>query len=298
MILLIIAIVLALAGLGWLFLGDETRAAGLLPLVIAAVLFGISCSTIVEAKNVGVVTTFGKPTGTMDPGFNLKKPWDKVTDIDGTVQTREYQGDGCLYVRIGDGSRSCVSLTLRWQIVPAQADQVYADYRADDPTAEVGDKLVSPTLKAALQKNLGDYNPVAQLGAIDATQTTDAALSFAPDYDKIADDTLAGIKQRLGDEPLVDVISLSVSYVSISDNTQSALDAFVKAVGETQQAKQQEQTAQAQAAANQAISASVSNDPNVLVSRCFDLIASGKFAPPVGFSCWPGGDGTLVVPSK
>lgn len=294
----IVGVIVLLAGaLALLFGADaELKFIGAVAGVIALVVIVLSTITIVQPRNVGVPTTFGKVGTPMDPGLHFKAPWTKVTDIDGTIQTRSYQEDNCLYVRIGDGSRSCVSLSLRWKVNSDQADKVYSDYRSGNPTEEVGSKLVSPVLKASLQKTLGDYNPVAELGAIKDTDVN-ADLSFAPDYDAVAKGTADGMKSRLGQDPLVDIVSVSVSYVSISDNTQAALDNFVKAVGETQQAKQQKQTADNQAAANKAISGSVSNDPNVLVSRCFDLISSGKFNPPVGFSCWPGGSGATVVPS-
>lgn len=294
MILLIIAIILALAGVGWFLFAVEAKALGVIPLVIAAALLIWSCSTVVEAKNVGVVTTFGKPTGTMDPGFNLKKPWDKVTDIDGTVQTRTYDTDNPLYVRIGDGSRSAVSLALRWQIVPDEADTIYADYRADDPTAEVGDKLVSPQLKAALQKTLGDYNPVATLKVVKAEDTGEAAPSFAPDFDAISEQLLSDLQGR---SELVEILDVSVTYVSISDNTQKALDDFTKAVGQTVAAQQNKETSAAQAEANRELEGATS--PAINQARCLDALNAAienGYSLPAGFNCLGAGS-SVVVPS-
>jgi hypothetical protein len=56
-------------------------------------------------------------------------------------------------------------------------------------------------------------------------------------------------------------------------------------------------TAEKQAEANKIVAESISKDPNVLASRCFDLIASGDFDPPVAFSCYPGSSNSGVVPS-
>ncbi|HEX3082095.1 MAG TPA: hypothetical protein VHQ86_02475, partial [Candidatus Saccharimonadia bacterium] len=63
-------------------------------------------------------------------------------------------------------------------------------------------------------------------------------------------------------------------------------------------AKQKELTAAAEAAANAALAASVSKDPNVLVSKCLDILAQmekDKMPIPAGVSCWPGGSGTAVI---
>ena len=128
---------------------------GLLGFLLAFVILGAACTTVVQAKTIGIVTSFGKVDRALEPGLNLKKPWEQVTDVDGTVKTMKYDGDNCLWVRIGDGSRSCVSLTIRYQAVPDQATTIYTDYRATDPIAEVGSNLVSPELKSALQKTLG-----------------------------------------------------------------------------------------------------------------------------------------------
>ena len=41
---------------------------------------------------------------------------------------------------------------------------------------------------------------------------------------------------------------------------------------------------------------SVTNDPNVLVSKCLDLVNEGKSLP-AGFQCWPNTDGSMVIPA-
>lgn len=48
------------------------------------------------------------------------------------------------------------------------------------------------------------------------------------------------------------------------------------------------------------LSKSVSNDPNVLVSRCFDTVEEAVKADyrPAGFSCWSGSGSAVVVPSS
>lgn len=297
MFLLVIAIILTLIGVGWMLLGEQgTRPAGIIGPLLGAVALVLACSTIVEAKNVGVVTSFGKLVGTMEPGYHMKKPWEKVTDIDSTVKTRKYDGeDDCLYVRIGDGSRSCVNLTLRWRVNGNKADVVYADYRADDPTAKVGSDLVSPMLKSSLQSTLGDYNPVASLKVVKAEDTGDegAAVSFAPDFDVMNAELMKDLKGR---SDLVEILDVVVTYVSISSNTQEQLDAFTKSVGQTVAAQQNKETSEAQAAANKALEKNVSQELNV--ARCIDALNKAiekGYALPAGFNCL--GAGPMVIPA-
>jgi regulator of protease activity HflC (stomatin/prohibitin superfamily) len=272
------------------------RKFAILPLGLALLFLLFSVTTIVQAKNVGVVTTFGKPVGTLDSGLHLKAPWQKVTEVDGTVIPNEYKGDSCIYARIGDGSRSCVSLTIRWQIVPSEADTIYANYRSDDPTEEFRKAVVSTQLKAATQQVLAEYNPVAELEVVEGSNAGAASeLSFAPDYDQISKDILASMETRTGAD-LVNIEEISVSYVSLSKSTQKTIDGFIKAVGETRVAAQARNTAIEQARANEALSASVSNAPGVLQSRCLDLLSNAidkDYELPAGFNCL--GDGSAVI---
>lgn len=298
MFLLIGAILLVLIAAGIVLLGSERtvpKIAAVVPLILALGLFVWSISTVVEAKNVGVVTTFGKPTGTMEPGFNTKKPWDKVTDIDGTIQTRSYPTSNPLFVKIGDGSRAGVALSLRWRIIPDQADAIYADYRGDEPTSEVGDKLVSPMLKQALQKTLGTYNPCASLKVVKAEDLGDQKqASLAPDYDDMSSALESDLSGR---SDLVEVVGVNVTYVSISDNTQKCLDDFTKAVGQTVAAQQNKETSAAQAAANKALEGAIS--PEVNQARCLDALNSAiekGYSLPAGFNCLGSGS-SVVVPS-
>ena len=67
--------------------------------------------------------------------------------------------------------------------------------------------------------------------------------------------------ERLGDAPLVDIHSISISYISLSDNTQKKLDDFISAVGDTRIAAQRKSTAAEERAANDILASSVRN-PN------------------------------------
>lgn len=269
----------------------------------------LSISATVGAKNIGIVTQFNRPIDSEGAGWVWKAPWQKVTDIDGAVQTNEYKGSGedgtCIYVRIGDGSRSCVTTTIRWRIVPERAEIVFGDYRGkdggEDPTEEFRKAVISTQFKAAAQAVLAPYNPIAELEVVDGSNAAAASeLSFAPDYDQIAADLRAQMDNRLGDEPLAEIVDITVSYVSLADSTQKTIDDFIKEVGRTRNAAQAKSTATEQAAANETIQESLaSNADGVIASRCIDALnvaIEQDYQLPAGFTC-TGAGGSVVIPS-
>ena len=110
-------------------------------------------------------------------------------------------------------------------------------------------------------------------------------------------------------EPEVNMEALTISYIDFSKTTEERINDLQAEVAKTRVAQQQEETAAAQrtqaeaeaaaqAKANQVLAGSVSNDPNVLVSKCLDtlnaMVQAGQPIP-AGFTCWPSSNnGTLV----
>jgi hypothetical protein len=65
----------------------------LAPFVLGVVVILMSTVTTVGTKDVGVVTTFGRPTGRdLDNGLHFKLPWQKVTELDGAINPDSYTG--------------------------------------------------------------------------------------------------------------------------------------------------------------------------------------------------------------
>lgn len=307
MVVVIICAVLALLGAVFIAAGNidpddldlPGRPIGTVLLVFAVSLFVLCSWTQIGAKDVGVVTAFGKPVRNLGPGLHLTWPWQHTTEIDGTIQVDEYKGDDCIYVRIGDGSKSCLTATIRWRVNPDEASVIYGDYRSDDPTESLRDAVVSTQFKSAAQDVLSQYNPIAGLKVVEGDNAAAAAsLNFAPDYDQIATDLVDQMNTRLGDTPLVEIQSITVSYLALADSTQAKLNEFIAAVGDTRIAAQRKSTAKEESEANTILSDSISHDPNVLVSKCLDLLTKAlesDYALPAGFSCW-GSSSAVVVP--
>jgi regulator of protease activity HflC (stomatin/prohibitin superfamily) len=316
--MLILAIIVAIIGLvllpvrstdsrtghtiyGWKF--------GIGFLALALFFVFIASLTVVGTRNVGVVTSFGKPTGrTLGNGLHMKAPWQKVTDIDGTIHTQKFVGDSCIDIRISDGSTACVSVVIRTRIDASHADEIYRDYRNSDKNINdnVNDALVRTQLTSALATVFADFNPLLVPGSVDAATSTDQA---APNLQEFSANTKQQMENLLsaasdGDGPQVDISSITLSYIKLSESTQNRLNQLQAEVAQTRIARQKQATAAAQAKANEILSNSLSKDPNVLVSRCFDLLGEaidkGHDPNTLAFNCWSSGNtaGVVVPTSK
>lgn len=262
-------------------------ASAMVLLGIAGIIMFFACQVSIQPKQVGVVTTWGKVhEQTLSPGWNWKGPFDKVTEIDATTQTDEYKGDSAIQVRLKDGNTAEIYTTVRWSISEEEASKVYSEFRSDDPTESLRDAMVSTQFKAAANAEFAGFDPLS-LAGIDG--------STPPDYKALADAVKTRMEQET--EGLVKVRSVTVSLIKLDKRSQKHLDDYVAQVAKTRTAIEAKETATKQAEANAELADSISKDPNVLVSRCLDLIESGDLTPPAGFSCWPGGGGDVVIPS-
>lgn len=280
MSLLTLGLIALFVALVTAFITNLTRAVPVFAGLLGLVFIILSCTTMVEAKQVGVLTTFGKPSDqTLSSGLHFKAPWQKVTEIDATIQTDEYHGDSCITVVLADKNTACISATNRWAVSKDNANSVYADFRSDDPTESLRDAVVSTQFKAAVNDVFGSFDATKD-GAAD----TDALAK------KVTDKLLTKTDE------LVTIESVTISFIKPSETLQDKIEALQAQEEKTRIATEAKATATQEAAANRILSDSISDDPNVLVSKCLDLLAEGYDAP-AGFTCWPGGSGAVVVPS-
>lgn len=324
MIWFVIAIITAIITIGWFIFapGETTKTErgsygredreitlpsmkhwGWIGLPLTVILLFLSTFAIVGTRNVGVETQFSAPTGrTTDAGWTWKAPWHSIHDVDARIQVEEYKGDDCIYVKIADGGTACISLGYRWRINPDNASKAYQDYGSaeDGIIAAVKKAVVSTNIKAAINETLGTYDPLSGADikpGMTAEEISNIKINVVPDYQQINKDIKDNLDNKITDlGGLVDIESVTVSYVKLPDATEKKINAFNQAVQDTKIALQQIATAGAQADANNALAASL-QDPNVLVAKCFNSLAQGEFNPPAGFSCWPGAGGAVVVPA-
>ena len=269
------------------------RAALMVASGLTLLLFILSSLTVVGTRRIGVVTEFGRPVDALSNGIHIKIPWQRVTELDGAIQTDSFTGnaegdeDPCTDIRIGNESTACVDNTIRWRIVESEADQLFRDYRGMD---NIRDSLVTRELNAALNQVLGGFNP------LDAVSDDGAGASA--NLDEFAVEVADVMRERV--EGRIEILNVTIPLIRYDRGTQERLNAYQAEIANTRIATQRSETAEAQARANEALAESVSNDPNVLVSRCLDTLADMAEAGqtvPAGFSCWPGSQSALVVPT-
>lgn len=300
----------------------------LVPFVTLLILLGVTSLTSVHARNEGVLLAFGKPSDrTLDPGGHFKWYWQSVEQIDGTNKTENLnvnsgdkvhdsddantQNHHAIKVRLGDGNTAEAYISVRWSAVPGQANNIYAQYRGDDPIGQMRDNLLLLNLKQVVNDALGTYSPTAAIDNLDIDFTDPKAIAAAlkdikinPNFETLTMDIQEALKTKLGyvssddvGTSLIQIKQVTFSFLDLPKQSQDRIAAFLTEVNNTRIALQHQATNTAQATANEALAASLAQNPNVLVSECLDLIRSGELVPPAGFSCWPGGGAAVVVPS-
>lgn len=256
--------------------------------IIGAIIFIASTWTTVGTKNVGIVTAFNKPTGeVLSNGLHFTLPWESVHEFDKAIQTQNFVGkDGCQTVRLATDGTACVEYSVQWRIDDQQSDtpvRLFVDYRSFESMTS---GLVDRQRVATLVNVFGTFDPLARMKGGDTESMKDVSTAATEE-----------LQARLKGRVIID--SVVITMPNYDEGTQAKINAFQAEVGATRIAEQSKLTAIAMAAANKELAASVSHDPNVLVSKCLDslndMVKAGQQVP-AGFSCWPGGGSALVVP--
>lgn len=270
--------------------------------MLAVLIFLPSILTQVPARSVGVVLSYGKPVDTYGSGLHTKAPWENTKELDGTIQTNARTGsdknptgdDGasCTDIKIGNGSVACVDNSVVWRIKLEAGTRLYQDY--PDGMDQITKRLVQRQLTRSLTEVLGTYDPLAQV------KDADVRTSIAPDLASLGDKVRDSLIKAVGDD--IEIRDVIIPIIRLDGNTQRKIDAYQSAVAETRIAEQSEKTSEAQARANQKITQSVEDKPEVLQSRCIDALTEmvkTKQQVPIGFSCFGNTNApTLVTPVK
>jgi len=288
-----------------------------IPLVLLLVGLVLTCTTTVSGKSEGVLLTFKKPSErVLDSGLSVKAPWQSVVEVDGTRKTDNYndgddrddedptQNHAAIKCRLADNGVATVYATIQWARAEGSSNRVYSEYRSDDPVEAMRENLVSPRFKESVNEACGEYRPTGVIDQLDvdfsdpvATAKALKGLKLAPDFEALSRSAEDKFEAKLGDDPLVTVEHIAISYMSLPDSSQDQIQAFQDEAAKARTALLSQATAAAEARANSILSDSISEDPNVLVSKCWTAVAEGKISLPAGVSCWPGGGSSVVVPS-
>lgn len=240
------------------------RVAGAAMVLVSVFGIVLSTTTMVPARTVGVVTAFGKPTGTLPNGLHFKLPWEKVEKMDASLQTNRYSGDGAVTVRLANQSEARADASIQWQLREQDAEQMYLDYREFE---RIQSDLVDREFRASVNAVLATYNP------LDPKAIAEGGI----DLDGYAKSIKENMQDRMG--TAIEVRSVALPIINYDEETQRKIDRLQSEVANTRAAEQAKQTAKEVAEANNIMQRSLT--PEVLSQRCIEA-AEKVGAAPVG----------------
>lgn len=256
---------------------------------VAVVFVFISCIRTVGTKEIGVPTTFGKVgTSHLTAGFHLTSPWEKIHEMDGAIQTADHLDKTCFNVRIANQQTGCAEVSMQWRINPKYVDYDYQNYRSFD---HLKTQLVDRKLFSAVNDALASYNPLDSI-------TAGTHKNPLPDFQSKIFKLMKLKVQDVNGRPLITILNVQLPIVHFDSKTQDRINQLQQQVALTRIAGQQLETNRAQSKANAALAKSVNTSPNILVSRCLDILdamVKNSQSVPAGFSCWPGNGVAAVI---
>lgn len=241
-------------------------------LLIAVIFLLLGTFTIVGTRQVGIVTTFGRPTGaSLSNGLHFKAPWANVSELDGAIQIDQHKDEGNgndhrIQVRLGNSSTANADTSVRWEIKQDAAPELYQQYKTFD---NIRTNLITRNLQVALNEVFASFDPLAPQN-----------LNVSPLPD-LAAKARTILQDKVGDQ--VTIFDVAVPTIGYDPGTEDKINQLNQQRALTAVAQQAQKTAEEQAKANAILSGSLNNDPNVLVSKCLD-IARDKGLP---LMCWP-----------
>jgi regulator of protease activity HflC (stomatin/prohibitin superfamily) len=283
MLVACIAVVLIVVDRG-LESGHEMKSAGTLAgislLVIAAVVTLCDMATAVSANSVGIETKFGRPVGTLQSGLHFLAPWADVQEFSTRVQVTDRQqsaqgdvpGADCVQVNLKGGASACADVAVRYVINPTDAIDLWRRYGDFDT---VRDRLLRTATDNAAKLVYGQFDPQSAISGDALPQLT------------------AGLTKELTNQLAssgLTLVAIAPGQLHLSPDVQQRINDVLNAATQTQIAQQTLARNQAQAAANQALQGSLSQQ--VLIQQC---IEAAKEIHPAVFDCWPGNAATPLV---
>jgi regulator of protease activity HflC (stomatin/prohibitin superfamily) len=268
------------------------RAQGLAAVGIASAVFLLATVFFsfaqVDTGHVGVVRTFGRISGQINPGISLIAPWQSYDSVNVQVQKQTFEH---LTAFSAETQNVDITTTINYSV---------ASNDARDLIARVGtdwfDRLVPNNLNQAFKDEVVKFT----------------AVDIAPNRETIRSAVLKALRSRLQPYSIrvndlnIDNIAFSKQFEAAIEAKQEATQAALRAKAQVQQAEFEAQSrvarakgeadanvavAQGQAEANRKLAASLS--PNVL-----QYLAIQKLNPKLQIAVLPAGTNALIDPTK
>lgn len=195
----------------------------------------VSSFTTVPIRSVGIVTSFGKPTGDVTgSGAKWTAPWNKVGEWDAGRQKYDHIGDKCVRVRTGTLADACVETLIEWQVQPENAPKQYMDYKGDFG-AFMGQR-VGVQLDSSVNDAFASYNPLEKID----TATGNLNVDLKP----FADGIKSAAASRLGTD--IEILSVTITRVNHDEKTEGNIKAFQDKLAQTRNLEQDKKNAEIQ----------------------------------------------------
>jgi regulator of protease activity HflC (stomatin/prohibitin superfamily) len=180
-----------------------------------ALTIGASANSI-PVRNVGIVTSFNKPTGEVTgSGLNWVAPWQKIGEWDASRQKYDHIGGAkAVPVRTGTLANAGVELLIEWQVRPENAPRQFMDYKGDFEAFR--GQRVGVQLDGAVNDAFASYNPLANIDA----KTGNLNVDLKPFADKVK----SFAQERLGSD--IEILSATIIRVNHDEKTEANIKVF------------------------------------------------------------------------
>ncbi|MGC5032144.1 SPFH domain-containing protein [Micromonospora sp. DT229] len=232
-------------------------------LAVTLLLTVTSSAHSVPIRSVGIVTSFGKPTGEVTgSGLKWVAPWQRVGEWDAGRQKYDHIGnDACVRVRTGTLADACVEVLIEWQVKPENAPQQFMDYKGD--FGSFRGQRVGVQLDSAVNDAFASYNPLERIDA----KTGNLNVDLKP----FAESIKSSAETRLGSD--VDILSVTITRVNHDEKTEGNIKAFQDKLAQTRNLEQDRRNAEIQKEITE------TNAKVDKVTRCLEIAEKNGSSP-------------------
>lgn len=233
----------------------------------AAMLGGIltlaAAANSVPVRNVGIVTSFNKPTGKITgSGLNWVAPWKTIGEWDASRQKYDHIGEKkAITVRTATLANATVELLIEWQVRPENAPRQFMDYKGDFEAFR--GQRVGVQLDGATNDAFAAYDPLANIDA----KTGNLNVDLKPFADKVK----TSAQERLGDD--IQILSVTIIRVNHDDKTEANIKVYQDKLAQSRNLDQDLVNAEKQAAVTR------KNAEVDKVTRCLEIAERTNNSP-------------------
>lgn len=190
----------------------------------------------IPVRNVGIVTSFSKPTGEVTgSGLKWVAPWQKVGEWDASRQKYDHISDQArVRIRTATLADAWVHVLVEWQVKPEAAPKQFLDYKGDFDAFK--GQRIGVQLDSAVNDAFATYNPLANIDSKSGNLNVDLK-PYASGIQKFAEG-------RLGND--IDILSVTITRVDHDDKTEANIKAFQDKLAQTRNLEQDKINAEIQ----------------------------------------------------